>query len=106
MDNEIHSVEQLKEFCRDCETLYDILAKYTDSYTVEDIIEDLKFNDVLYCMADSNGVDGNSMAEWLAHHINDSVGCKVFLENGPAGAWPVVSISCLDMVFYIDWVLL
>lgn len=106
MDNEIHSIEQLKEYCCSCETLYDVLTKYTDSYTVNDIIEDLKCNDTLYDMADSNGMDDDSMAEWLTRHIGDSAECRVFLEKGPAGGWPVVSVKCSDMVFYIDWVLL
>lgn len=104
MNCEIHSIEQLREYCCGCETLYDILTKYTDSYTVSDIIESLKYNDELYDMADSNGVSDISIVEWLANHIGDSVECKIFLENGPT-SHPVVEIQCLNMVFYLDWVL-
>ena len=44
-----------------------------------------------------------SMEDWINEHWDSFVSCKVFQDRGPTG-WPVVEISCLDMLFYLDWV--
>lgn len=102
---EIKSLSALKEFCSDCETLYDILSRFTACENLDDIIDELNCNDVLWAMAEQNDMDDSLMGAWVKDHIENSVECRVFQENGPACGWPVVSIKCMDKVFYLDWVL-
>lgn len=101
----IKSINELKRACSECETLFDILSLYTGCHIMADIMDDLITYETLWAMSEQNDIDEYSMSEWIKSHLDNSVECRVFHERGPAGGWPVVEIKCLDMVFYIDWVL-
>lgn len=101
----VYTIDQLRTLCSECEDLYSVLRHYTGCEKYNDIIAELKCNDTLWSMADQNDTDEDTMLEWIDSHISSSVECRVFQEHGPAGSWPVVEIKCLDMVFYLDWVL-
>lgn len=101
----IKSIRELKQACSKCETLYDALSLYTGCDNMPDIMDDLVTYETLWAMSEQNDIDEYSMSEWIKSHLDNSVECRVFHEYGPAGGWPVVEIKCLDMVFYIDWVL-
>lgn len=109
---QITSLDTLKHFCSDCEDLWELLCQYTGlvsdvekQYPWEDIYDDLCASDTLWAMADQNDMKESDMVDWLKDHLETSVQCRVFQECGPAGGWPVVEVQCLDMVFYLDWVL-
>ena len=102
--NTAKAVNKLRDILEQCESLYDVLYKYTGSEVTFNIIDDLKCNDTLWDMADQNGMKESDMEEWVFNHWESPVSCKVFQERGPSGVWPVVEIQCLDMVFYLDWV--
>lgn len=102
--NTANAVNKLRDTLDQCESLYDVLQKYTGSKVTFNIIDDLKCNDTLWAMADQNNMKESDMEEWVATHWDSSAGCRIFQERGPAGGWPVVEIQCLDMVFYLDWV--
>jgi len=101
----INTLNQLRNFCSECEVLRHILGRYTACEKCADIIDSLKCNDTLWIMADQNDITEDSMNEWVDAHMESTVECRVFQERGPAGGWPVVSIHCLDKVFFLDWVL-
>lgn len=101
---EIKSLNDLKEFCYNCECLHDVLSQYTGSDLLDDIYKDLNASDTLWTMADQNDMKESDMEDWISEHLDSSVECRVFQEHGPAGGWPVVKIECLDMVFFLDWV--
>ena len=101
----ICTISQLRDVCSKCETLYDIFSKYTGNEYTSNIIKDLECDDIIWAIAEQNDIDEDSMKNWICDHFESSASCKVFQEQGPAGGWPVVEIKCLDMVFYIDWVL-
>lgn len=101
---EIKSLNDLKEFCSNCECLHDVLSQYTGSDLWDDIYKDLNASDTLWAMADQNDMKESDMEDWISEHLDSSVECRVFQEHGPAGGWPVVKIECLDMVFFLDWV--
>lgn len=86
------------------EYLYDVLSCYTGSKDTHGIIEDLKCNDTLWSMSEQIGATESDLVEWVNEHWESSVSCKVFKECGPCAGWPVVSIKCMDKVFYFDWV--
>ena len=86
------------------EDLYDVLSCYTGVKDTHCIIEDLKCNDTLWQMSEQNDTTESDMEEWVNEHWESSVSCKVFKECGPCGGWPVVSVQCMDKVFYFDWV--
>ena len=100
----LHTVNQLNTFCHECEVLRYILSRYTSSENIIDTINELKCIDTLWAMADQNDMKESSMEEWVEAHTESSVECRVFQEHGPDG-WPVVSIKCMDKLFYLDWVL-
>lgn len=100
----ISSVESLKDFCSDCETLYMALAQYTGNVEIHHIIDDLKCNDTLCYLADENNMESSELERWIINRLDASVECRVFHEHGPSGSWPVVEIKCLDKVFYLDWI--
>ena len=100
----VSSVDSLKDFCSDCETLYMVLAQYTGSIEIQKIMDSLDKNDVLFDLADANNMDASEMEQWIIDHLDTSVECRVFHEHGPLGSWPVVEIKCLDKVFYLDWI--
>ena len=86
------------------EDLYDVLSCYTGSKDTHCIIEDLKCNDTLWSMSEQNDTTESDLEEWINEHFESSVSCKVFKECGPCAGWPVVSVKCMDKVFYFDWV--
>ena len=99
------ALKNLRDTLDSCECLHDVLKQYTGSDLWDDIYEDLNANDTLWVMADQNDIkDCGEMATWLREHLESFVECKIFQEHGPAGGWPVVEISCLNMIFYLDWV--
>ena len=101
----LRTVNQLNAFCHECEVLRHILSRYTACENFNDMINELKCNDTLWAMADQNDMKESDMEEWVEAHMESFVECRVFQECGPAGGWPVISIKCLDKVFYLDWVL-
>lgn len=101
----LRTVNQLNTFCLECEVLRHVLSRYTSCENTSDIINELKCNDVLWAMAEQNDMTEDNMNEWIDSHMDSTVECRVFQECGPAGGWPVVSIKCMDKVFYLDWVL-
>lgn len=101
----ISSVDSLKDFCSDCETLYMILAQYTDSVEIKKIMDDLKCTDTLLQLAEQNDMDVSDMERWIIDHLDASVECRAFHEHGHYCSWPVVEIKCLDKVFYLDWII-
>lgn len=98
-------LQNLRELLSECETLYDVLSYFTACENTDEIIDELNCNDVLWAMAEQNDMDSSLMGAWVKDHIENSVECRVFQESGPAGGWHVVSIKCMDKVFYLDWVL-
>lgn len=101
----ISSVDSLKDFCSDCETLYMVLAQYTDSVEIHNIMDDLKCIDALWQLAEQNDMHVSEMEQWILNHIDASVECRVFHEHSPIDGWPVVEIKCIDKVFYLDWII-
>lgn len=101
----ICGIDKLNNMCTRYITLYDVLSSYTGCAKANDIMDELKVNDTLWSMADQNDMKESDMKEWVTAHWDSPVSCKIFQERGPAGGWPVVEIQCLDMVFYLDWVL-
>lgn len=99
----IRTVEQLRNFCSDCEVLRHVLGNFTSSENSNDILNELRHNDTLWAMSEQNDINEESLYEWIDAHMESHVTCSVFKEKGPAGGWPVVKIECLDKVFYIDW---
>lgn len=102
---EIKSLNALKEFCSDCECLHDVLKQYTGCELWSEIKDCLNADDTLWSMADQNDIKEPTMSSWISDHLNSSVKCRVFQEHGPAGGWPVVKVECLDMIFFLDWVI-
>lgn len=101
----LHTVDQLNSFCYDCETLHHILSRYTLCENFNDIINELKCNNTLWVMADQNDMKESDMADWIELHTESPVECRVFQEHWHTSSWPVVSIKCMDKVFYLDWIL-
>ena len=101
--NYANAVNKLHDTLDQCETLYDVLYKYTGDKNTVDIISELKCNDTLWYMADQQDINESAMEDWINDHWDSFVSCKIFQDRGPTG-WPVVEISCLDMLFYLDWV--
>lgn len=99
-----NELSRLHDTLDKCENLYDILSCYTGSRDIYDIIEDLKCNDTLWAMSEQNDTTEAIIEDWVNGHWDSFVSCKVFKERGPAGGWPVVSVKCMDKVFYFDWV--
>lgn len=102
---DINTIDYLRDFCSECEVLRHVLSQYTGSKNFNDIMDDLKCTDTLWTMADQNDMKESDMEDWIADHLETSVECRVFQENGPAGGWPVVSVKCMDKMFYLDWVI-
>ena len=98
------SVDRLKDFCSDCETLYTALSQYTGNIEIQKIMDSLDKNDVLFDLADANNMGASEMEQWILSNLDSSVECRVFHEHGHFGSWPVVEIKCLDKVFYLDWI--
>ena len=101
MSNELN---QLRDMIGKFEDLYDVLSCYTGSKDTHCIIEDLQCNDTLWVMSEQSDVTESDLAEWINEHWESSVSCKVFKECGQSTVWPVVSVKCMDKVFYFDWV--
>ena len=101
MSNEL---SRLHDTIDKLEDLYDVLSCYTGSKDTHCIIEDLKCNDTLWEMSEQNDITESDLVEWINEHFESSVSCKVFKECGPCAGWPVVSVKCMDKVFYFDWV--
>ena len=55
-------------------------------------------------MSEQNDTTESDMEEWVNERWESSVSCEVFKECGPGSGWPVVSVKCMDKVFYFDWV--
>jgi hypothetical protein len=102
--NTANALNKLRDVLDQCESLYDVLYKYTGSDVTSNIINDLKCNDTLWDMADQNDMKESDMEEWVTTHLDSSASCRVFQEHGPSGVWPVVEVKCLDMIFYLDWI--
>lgn len=98
------ALKNLSDTLDSCECLHDVLSQYTGGDLWNDIYEDLNATDTLWAMADQNDMKESEMYDWISEHLDSSVECRVFQEHGPAGGWPVVEISCLNMIFYLDWV--
>ena len=60
-------------------------------------------NDILWSMADQNGMTECEMKDWVWSNICSKVKCSIIEENGPAGCWPVVKVECKDKTFFFDW---
>ena len=101
MSNELN---RLRDTIEKFEDLYDVLSYYTGIKDTHGIIEDLKCNDTLWSMSEQIGATESDLEEWINEHWESSVSCKVFKECGPGACWPVVSVKCMDKVFYFDWV--
>ena len=101
---EIKSLANLKEFCSNCDCLYDVLKQYTKFDLWDDIKDCLNANDTLWAISEQNDMKESDMSDWLSEHLDNSVECRIFQEHGPAGGWPVVKVACLDMLFFLDWV--
>lgn len=95
---------RLRDTIGKLEDLYDVLSCYTGIKDTHGIIEDLKCNDTLWSMSEQIGATESDLEEWINEHFESSVSCKVFKECGPGSGWPVVSVKCMDKVFYFDWV--
>lgn len=59
-------------------------------------------NDILWSMADQNGMTECEMKDWIWDHISQKVKCAIVKECGPTG-WPVVNVKRLDKTFTFDW---
>lgn len=87
--------------------LADMLETYTgidkDKFLSEDeFFAPLTENDILWSMADQNGMTECEMKDWIWDHITQKVKCSIVEECGPAG-WPVIEVKCLDKTFFFDW---
>ena len=101
MSNELNN---LRDTIDKFEDLYDVLSCYTGSKDTHGIIEELKYNDTLWAMSEQSDVTESYLEEWVNEHWESSVSCEVFKECGLGSGWPVVSVKCMDKVFYFDWV--
>lgn len=97
--------ESLTSMLKSFNTLYDVLSMYSG---IEDdlckIIDELAYNDVIYTMSKQNNMSEDEMSNWIKQNANEPVTCKIIIDKGSAGGWPVVQILCKDKIFLLDWV--
>ena len=93
----------LKQQISQISTLLDLLKLYAGADSLDNALKTLLDNDVIWSMGDQNGMNANSMVFWIMDHCLTSVDCDIIQENGSAGGWPVVKVSCMDKTFFFDW---
>ena len=98
-------LQNLRESLNKCDTLLTVLQALTNCEQREDVIDELDCCDIIWAMSEQNDMNENDMREWVSSHLDYSAECRVFHEHGPACGWPVVSVKCMDKIFYFDWIL-
>ena len=98
-----NGLSRLRDTIGKFEDLYDVLSCYTGIKDTHGIIEELKYSDTLWAMSEQNDITESDLSEWINEHWESSVSCEFFNECGSCGGWPVVSVKCMDKVFYFDW---
>lgn len=88
--------------------LADMLATYVgvnknEFISHDEFVSAVTEGDVLWDMAEQNGMSEDDMSQWVWDNATNKVTCYVIEENGPAGGWPVVKVECADKTFFFDW---